>query len=157
MEGVMIFKRHDYLNFKQNFHHEIIIWTKFPPCLWLLLIKKNYRLLYRSRNRSQRPACMSTQQEQIINPKIWKWLRGRYGDDIASSWSFRLADLLWDMKVTFHLHFRVLQIFFFFQRFRCKSVLTKQPTKPSCLWSPMSLTPSRKAEFNLAAAGWKME
>lgn len=52
-------------------------------------------------------------------------------------------------RVTFHLSsscFFLIQI-----------LLYRAPDRPSCLWTPTLLTLSTKAEFNLEAAGWKIE
>lgn len=152
-----------YLNFKQSCYHKIIFPTKFLPFPWLFYYSELRWVtpLYRSRNRSQHPAYMPIQQEQIINHKIWKWLGGRYGDDcILMQFLLSRFFFLWDMKVTFHLCFCLPEFckssFFFFQ-FSMQILPYQAANQPSCLWSPMSLTLSRKAEFNLAAAGWKMK
>lgn len=64
---------------------------------------------------------------------------------------FGLADLLWDMKVTFHLRFCLSEFFksFFFPSNRAAN----QPELPVA--SDVINTEQKKAEFNLTAAGWK--
>lgn len=64
--------------------------------------------------------------------------------------SFRIADLGWDTKVTFYLSFCLPE-------FSVQILVYQAANQLSCLWSLMSLTVNRKAELHLAAAGYKME
>lgn len=56
-------------------------------------------------------------------------------------------------RATFHLCFCLSPSFFFL----IQILLYRAPDRPSCLWTPTLLTLSREAEFNLEAAGWKIE
>lgn len=101
---------------------------------------------------------MSMQQEQIINRKIWKWLWGRYGDDCVLIELLVSRSFLWDMKVIFHLYFLPLGVFpksFFFFSMQILPYQAANQTKLPVVSNVINT--EQRAEFNLAAAGWKME
>lgn len=103
---------------------------------------------------------------KLMKRKIWKLLRGRYGD-VCIGMQFCVCVCMCEAsrsvpRCKTHFSLQLFQVISFLFFFPCSlsdahHPLARHSTNPSCLWSPMLLTLSRKAGFNLAAAAWKME